>query len=325
MIHNARLHGLGKAVKEVPGVRRLFPALRMIYYMYPGTGCGPALLRTPPGHFHSPIPNCKEVSAKSAVIFDRTAARCAGIDLREEKQLELLELLSGYYEDFPFTTTRSEELRYYYPNQIFSLADALIVYAMLRHFEPRNVIEVGSGFSSAAMLDVNDAFLDRSVGFTFIEPDPDRLLGLLTREDQRRHTIRAQQVQEIALEVFEALDAGDLLFIDSSHVAKAGSDLCYIVFEILPRLRPGVIVHFHDIFWPFEYPEHWILEEGRMWNEAYVLRSFLQFNEAFEVLYFSSFLAERHADLLRQRMPLGLEGDTSSLWLRKREGDTRGR
>lgn len=246
MIHNARLHGLGKAVKEVPGVRRLFPALRMIYYMYPGTGCGPALLRTPPGHFHSPIPNCKEVSAKSAVIFDRTAARCAGIDLREEKQLELLELLSGYYEDFPFTTTRSEELRYYYPNQIFSLADALIVYAMLRHFEPRNVIEVGSGFSSAAMLDVNDAFLDRSVGFTFIEPDPDRLLGLLTREDQRRHTIRAQQVQEIALEVFEALDAGDLLFIDSSHVAKAGSDLCYIVFEILPRLRPGVIVHFHD-------------------------------------------------------------------------------
>jgi hypothetical protein len=115
---------------------------------------------------------------------------------------------------------------------------------------------------------------------------------------------------------FENLDENDVLFIDSSHVAKIGSDVNFLMFEVLPRLKPGVIIHLHDIFWPFEYPQSWI-DEGRAWNEAYLIRAFLQFNEAFEVLLFNSYLGQRQGDLVRGIMPRFMRTTGASLWLRK--------
>ena len=187
----------------------------------------------------------------------------------------------------------------------------------MRYCKPRRIIEVGSGFSSAAMLDVNNLFLDDTVEFTFIEPHSDRLFNLLSREDKTKHTILKRQVQDAPTEVFRTLSADDILFIDSSHVVKIGSDVAHIMFNILPELQPGVLIHFDDIFWPFEYPEEWLLE-GRAWNEAYFLRSFLQFNSAFEIMYFPSYIAEHHAEVLLEKMPLCLEGGREgSLWLKK--------
>src|SRR5215203_1085975 len=278
-----------------------------------------------PGHYYSPLPDSRDISARSQVLFDRSISECPGIDLREEAQLSLLEAFASYSNEVPFPKHPEKAMRYHSEQKWFGYADAVILYSMLRYHEPHRVIEVGSGFSSAAMLDVNDAFLGGRVQFTFIEPNPgDRLLDLLTPEDRNMSTIVRSQVQDVPLQTFHSLSTNDILFIDSSHVAKVGSDVVHIVFNILPRLKPGTLVHFHDIFWPFEYPKRWF--SWMAFNEAYLLRAFLQFNPAYEIVYFSSFIAERYTDILRRELPLYLESSRysrngvkpgSSLWLRK--------
>ena len=125
-----------------------------------------------------------------------------------------------------------------------------------------------------------------------------------------------KRVQDVPLDVFTALDSGDVLFIDSSHVSKVGSDVNHILFNILPALRPSVRVHFHDVFYPFEYPENWIVN-GRSWTEAYLLHAFLQFNDTFEIELFPNYLTRFHQDFFKQRMPLCLKDPGGSIWLRK--------
>jgi len=173
------------------------------------------------------------------------------------------------------------------------------------------------------MLDFDEHCPDSNIEFTFVEPNPTRLRGLLSERDLQRCTLEVGPVQGCRSDVFDMLEENDCVFIDSSHVAKTGSDVVYLVFDVLPRLAAGVLVHVHDILWPFEYPRAWI-EAGRAYNEAYMIRAFLQYNAAFEVLYFNSFMAKAHAPLLRATMPDVLrlpsspetEGN-SSLWLRR--------
>jgi hypothetical protein len=104
--------------------------------------------------------------------------------------------------------------------------------------------------------------------------------------------------------------------VDSSHVVKIGSDVAHIIFEILPRLKPGVIVHFHDVFYSFEYPKEWV-KEGRAWNEDYFLRAFLQYNSVFQILYFNSFMGQFYQNELERKMPLCLRNTGGSLWMKK--------
>ncbi len=271
-----------------------------------------------PGHYYSPIPDYKEVLSKSQASFDSDAMERSGIDLKEDAQLELVDVFSKYYSDVPFSYRPGGNTRYYYANAWFSSADAIALYSILRHYRPKSVVEIGSGFSSAAMLDINDMFLDKKTHFTFIEPRPQRLFDLFNQEDRNKYVVLQKRVQDVSLGVFRALSANDILFVDSSHVVKIGSDVAHIFFAILPVLRPGVIVHFHDIFWPFDYPKEWLLAlpYSRVWNEAYFLRAFLQFNAEFEIMYFNSFLAERHTDVVREKIPLGLN-EPSSLWLKR--------
>ena len=91
----------------------------------------------------------------------------------------------------------------------------------------------------------------------------------------------------------------------------------YLLFQVLPRLRPGVVVHVHDVMWPFEYPREWVLE-GRAWNEAYLVRAFLQYNDVFDILLFNSYVGHRERAFLSERMPRFLENTGGSLWLVKR-------
>ncbi|HKW95839.1 MAG TPA: class I SAM-dependent methyltransferase, partial [Methylomirabilota bacterium] len=115
---------------------------------------------------------------------------------------------------------------------------------------------------------------------------------------------------------FRELDESDILFIDSTHVVKLGSDVNYIFREILPSLRVGVYVHFHDVFYPFEYPAAWH-REGRAWTEAYLLRSFLTFNSAYEIVLYNTFLEHFHREEFARHMPLCLENEGGSIWLRR--------
>jgi hypothetical protein len=105
--------------------------------------------------------------------------------------------------------------------------------------------------------------------------------------------------------------------VDSTHVLKTRSDVNYILFEILPGFAPGVYVHYHDVYYPFEYTREWVYA-GRAWNEVYALRAFLQYNTVFEIVYFNSFFATFHRERLRAAMPLCAMHPGSSLWLRKR-------
>ena len=114
------------------------------------------------------------------------------------------------------------------------------------------------------------------------------------------------RVQEVPLTEFEDLQSGDILFIDSSHVAKTGSDVNFLYFDVFPRLRPGVRIHIHDIFLPQDYPQEWALDENRSWNEQYVLRALLMFSSRFRVL-FGSFFAFRYLpDLVSAALELGI-------------------
>jgi predicted O-methyltransferase YrrM len=187
---------------------------------------------------------------------------------------------------------------------------------MIRHARPRKIVEVGSGYSSCVILDTNEIFLNNTVNCTFIEPYPKRLFSLVKEDDKSHFELIEKNLQDVDLKQFQQLSNNDILFIDSTHVSKTNSDVNYILFKILPSLQPGVLIHFHDILYPFEYPKAW-LYEGRAWNEAYILRSFLQYNSSFKIEFFNTFLEHFHSALFLEKMPLCMKNTGASIWLRK--------
>ena len=264
----------------------------------------------PPGHFYSPILQPNEVGAYLDSISSKSDV--PGIDLRLDAQVELLEGFRTLSSAWP--SGAGQSMRYKPDNDQFGPGDAICYFSMFGHLRPERVVEVGSGWSSAVGLDAKEAYGTRT-SFTFIEPYPDRLLQALRPKDVEATTILRTGVQFVDLDVFDQLSGNDILFIDSTHVMKAGSDVQFLLGEVLPRLRPGVAVHIHDMFFPFEYPREWIAQ-GRNWNELYAVKSFLQFNTAFEVLFWNHFLATVRptelASALRQTTP----NPGGGLWLR---------
>jgi hypothetical protein len=247
----------------------------------------------PPGHFYSPLTSAADV--RRALSWPEEAP---GVDLREEAQLALAgELRPVLAEALPGP-------RYRPVNDMFCAADAAVYRAMLGHLRPKRIIEVGSGFSTAVALDGGYAV-------TCIEPYPERLLSLIAQDDPV--ILIRQPVQDVALDFFGELSDGDVLFIDSTHVAKAGSDVCWLLLHVLPRLAPGVAVHVHDIFWPFTYPSAW-LRERRDWNEAYLLHAFLSGNADWEIALFSSWLWRCHPEAVPPPLRTDCPG---SIWLHK--------
>ncbi|MFM0029593.1 class I SAM-dependent methyltransferase [Paraburkholderia madseniana] len=271
----------------------------------------------PNGHFYSPIPSQEELLRDSHRIFSSSRNSVPDIDLREEQQLALLEKFALMYRDLPFSDEKKEGLRYYFDNPAYGYSDAIFLNSMIRYARPKRIVEIGSGFSSCMTLDTNEIWFGDSINCTFIEPYPDLLYSLLKLGDLDRIRVIASRIQDADLSPIADLESGDILFIDSTHVSKIGSDVNRIVFDVLPSLRSGVYIHFHDIFYPFEYPKEWAIE-GRAWNEAYILRAFLQNNSEFEIVAFNTFLEEFHRDFFVENMPLCLKNTGASIWLCKR-------
>lgn len=258
----------------------------------------------PPGHYYSPLNDLDYIRIHESRLFNKVDINLAGIELNHSGQVDLLHSLAKHYPSIIFPEQQQAEFRYYYRNQWFSFSDAIFLASMLLHYRPGKVIEVGSGFSSAVMLDVNERYLGNSAELLFIEPYPEDRLAKLVRPGDR-YRIRREFIQDVPLEVFDALGENDLLFIDTSHVSKTGSDVNHLLFQVLPRLRKGVLVHLHDVFYPFEYPKEWVLG-GRAWNEAYLVRAFLQYNSQFRIELFTSYLEHVERTWISQHMPLCL-------------------
>jgi hypothetical protein len=269
----------------------------------------------PPGHFYSPYPDQAEISKRAGTIFD-SGTLPEGVDLREADQLELFGGLACMMNDLPFPEESDGKHRFFFNNPEYSWSDALILHAMLRHIRPKRVVEVGSGYSSMMLLDTVDGWLDGETELTFVEPYPLNLNKLLWPGDASRVNILEQAVQDVRMDVFTALEPGDLLFIDSTHVVKAGSDVNYLFFEVLPRLKDGVWIHLHDIFFPFEYPLEWVME-GRAWQEVYLLHAFLMYNRRFEVRWYQQYMWAHHRELLTARVPEMARNSGGNKWLQK--------
>ena len=284
------------------------------------TGMGRGLLLSPPpGHFYSPIVDKNDMRRRADVLFSSPARSIVGIDLNEAAQLALLGEFETFYSDIPFRSTKQPGYRYYYDNGFYCESDGVFLYSIIRKFQPERIIEVGSGFSSACMLDTLDSLGRTNVSLTFIEPYPDRLKANMQPADFKRCTIIETGIQEVDAKLFSTLRANDILFIDSTHVSKTGSDVNRIIFEILPSLPPGVLVHVHDIFYPFDYPRDWVLNsKGFGWNEAYILRAFLSHNPDFEIIAFNTFLEEFHARRFAANMPVCLTNKGGSIWIRRK-------
>lgn len=267
-----------------------------------------------PGVYGSPILSEGDVARKLA---DQHASGCLpDIDLQHDQQSRLLEDFASYYADVDFPETKQDGSRFYLQQEWFAHSDAYFLNGFLRHFQPKRIIEIGSGFSSSVMLDTIDQFSLETESITFVEPNATRLRSLLSEKDKQRVTIFESPIQSVDQKIFSELVAGDLLFVDSSHVLKYGSDLQTILFEIVPSLPVGVHVHFHDIFYPFEYPKDWI-RTGRYWNECYFLRAFLSSNRDWKITLFNHYVNETFGDFIAREMPNCRKGFGGSLYIQR--------
>lgn len=271
----------------------------------------------PAGHYYSTVVSLEEIIQTQDEIWKKEISeKIEGISLNTTAQLELLENISTYYSEMPFKDGVQDNLRYYLDNTFYSYTDGIVLYLILRHFQPEKVIEIGSGFSSAVLLDTRELFLDPEIEYTFIEPYPEeRLNSLMDDRENGKVDLISQRVQSVPLSTFEQLGKGDILFIDSTHAVKTGSDVNYILFDILPILTSGVLIHFHDIHYPFEYPKEWVLN-GFGWNETYFLRAFMLYNKDFSILLFTDFLQKFYPEIFIG-MPLCKKGTGSSFWIVK--------
>lgn len=278
------------------------------------------LLSHPPGHFYSPITDPAELAARDASLWP-AVPEIPGIDFNDDSHEHILrEIFARHmpHYDYPETLEETPELADFYTrNSQFSWLDSRSLFVLLREWRPRRMIEVGSGFSTLLAADVNRRFLDRTMELTSIEPYPRAFLR--NSLDGLTRLIESK-VQDVPLDEFMRLEAGDVLFIDSSHVAKTGSDVNFLYFEVLPRLAPGVRIHIHDIFLPHDYLREWAIVENRSWNEQYVLRALLMYSSAFQVIFGCNYAFWRFPELVQRALahPAGHAFGGGSFWIERR-------
>jgi hypothetical protein len=269
-----------------------------------------------PGSYQSPVANPAELQQYVSAL-PKAGPQLAGIAIDRDAMAATWESLLPLVTTCPLPQTQTPGFYFYFQNMFYGSGDALMLQALIRRYAPKRLIEIGSGFSSACAVDTIDRFLHGRCELTFIEPFPARLLEVLG-ERARAMRFFETPVQSAPLEIYDELEAGDILFIDSSHVMRTGSDVCFELFEIFPRLRPGVLVHIHDLSWPFDYPENWILQQNRSYNEAYAVRAFLTDNPRWKIVFFNDYFAKFEGARIKAAFP-DFNGEFGgSLWLERR-------
>lgn len=253
-------------------------------------------------HFYSPIPILSELEESVWA----TSSEMVGIDMRLESQKQLLKgFVSTFFQEYReiSSSTNPAPGEYSLSASSYKRLDGAMLYSMVRDHKPRKMIEIGSGGSTLLTLLAlakNRAETGIKCDFTAIEPYPQ---SYLRKALDGVGQLLVQPVQKVPLFQFEQLGQGDILFIDSSHVAKTGSDVVYEYLEILPRLRRGVIVHIHDICFPRDYPREWVMDRKTFWNEQYVLQALLSHSTKFKVLWCFSYLKAYGNDALNSTIP----------------------
>ena len=273
----------------------------------------------PPGHFYSPLCDPEAIAAERDRLWPAKPI-VAGIDWNDDGHRQILtETFPRYMPlyDYPELLPEGPDLvDFYTRNSQFSWLDARALFVLLHAWRPRRIIEVGSGYSSLLIADVNRRWFDRGIHVTCIEPYP---RAFLKNGIDGLSRLIEDKVQRVAVEEFAALEAGDILFIDSSHVVKTGSDVNRIYFDVLPALARGVRIHIHDIFLPHDYPQSWAIDENRSWNEQYLVRALLMYANGFRVEFGCAYAFHTFPELLVKALahPQRRSYGGGSLWLTK--------
>jgi hypothetical protein len=237
-----------------------------------------------------------------------------GIDWNVSEQLQLLSCFHFEEElnNIPFNNPHKME--FYLNNLNFGPGDAEYWYNIVRHFKPKRIIEIGSGYSTLMAQKAINKNRESSSVCQHICIEPYEMPWL---EYAGVQVIR-RKLEDIDRALFGSLNENDILFIDSSHVIRPQGDVLVEFLELLPRLQRGVIVHVHDIFSPHDYPAEWIRGRVRLWNEQYLLEAFLTFNNSYKIIGALSFLHEFAYDALKSKCPfLSTESNPGSFYMKK--------
>jgi hypothetical protein len=249
-------------------------------------------------HFYSALPILSQLPPD---IWDKRHG--AGIDWNEKAGMSLMQELSKYYGEYERILDSGE----FDDSGQYGWLDAALYYCMIRNFKPKHIIEVGAGASTK--LASLAACKNGAVDLESIDPFASENLSEISK-------LIKKPVQEIPISQFKALQRNDILFIDSTHVCKIGSDVNYLFLDVLPNLNPGVLIHIHDIALPLEFPENWVIGLHRFWNEQYLLHAFLIGNCDFEVLFGIQYMLLYHRDVMVKLYGLKRLGGLS-FWIRK--------
>lgn len=276
-------------------------------------------LHITPDSYYSPIPNTHSLQRLDfeEKLFD------LGIDLSIVSYRTFAEkVVSSYraeYDLFP-AEPNGIECHYFRNNPMLTGADAAIYYTMIRSQMPKKIIEIGSGYSTlVATQAVNrnaESHPSYNCRLIAIEPYPG---DVLTHGGSEMVQLIRKPVQKVPLSQFRELREGDILFIDSSHVAKIGSDVLQEVFRILPQLAPGVLIHFHDIFLPYDYNSNYLQDHLYFWNENYVVGAFLMFNPSFRVVWPAQLMHRDYPSVMKSTFSwYDAESDNpTSFWIQR--------
>jgi len=266
--------------------------------------------------YYSPLNDCDFLEANPD-LWTRMETP-ADIDWCLEEQLALAREVAGFLpelRDVPVNPP-ADCSAYGWKNNFWENADAIVQYGLVRLRRPARYVEIGCGWSSLLLKQAlaRNAEEGHPAAVTLVEPYPNERLFRHFPTGWKNHR---SILQRAPFEIFDQLQAGDVLFYDGSHCSKIASDVNWFFFKILPRLKPGVIIHLHDISLPQEYPHPWIFERGQTWNEQYVLQAFLMHNRAYKILIANRQLfCNRQVEL--EQLYQGIQpAYGSSFWLEK--------
>jgi predicted O-methyltransferase YrrM len=265
-------------------------------------------------NYYEPLINPKKYLVNSL----RKDRKLNGIDFNIDEQLKLIENFKFNHELIQFPVEKNENFKFFHNNGSYSYGDAEYLYNIVRYFKPSKFIEIGSGNSTLMVRNAIKAnqFENKNYSCHHICIEPYEQPWL----EQLGVQVIREKVELLDYTIFQQLEKNDILFIDSSHIIRPEGDVLFEYLELLPLLKPGVIVHIHDIFTPKNYLDHWVITEHRLWNEQYILEAFLTLNKEFRIIGALNFLRHNYSNEFDKKHPLSAlnkEHEPGGFWIQR--------